>query len=214
MKLDALIAERANDGPSQSPKSSPAIKPEQRTTTTRMIFRKVMAVFSISARRCLTSSRPNKSAIKGRWNLYNPLAVQAAARGRQRHTSASARVLPLKQGKRARCRKQGESDEEPGSATPATEGNSPGRNQLFGESFFRRSRASLQSPFIFVLNDIPALFARLAQYFFPVTAVGAKAIPFSAKYSMLAAGIPLATDRLEYSPSILAISRAGNVFGG
>ena len=56
--------------------------------------------------------------------------------------------------------------------------------------------------------SVPAKSVRLAQYFFPVTAVGAKAIPSSAKYSTLAAGIPLATDRLEYSPSILAISRA------
>jgi hypothetical protein len=31
---------------------------------------------------------------------------------------------------------------------------------------------------------------------FPVTAVGAKAIPFSAKYSTLAAGIPLATRQI------------------
>ena len=65
-----------------------------------------------------------------------------------------------------------------------------------------------------MLNDIPRSSLRLAQYFFPVTAVGAKAIPSSAKYSTLAAGIPLATDRLEYSRSILAISRAAEVFRG
>jgi len=33
MKLDALIAARAKDGPSQSPKSSPAIRPEQSSAT-------------------------------------------------------------------------------------------------------------------------------------------------------------------------------------
>src|SRR5213592_4054850 len=59
----------------------------------------------------------------------------------------------------------------------------------------------------------PGKLVRLAQYFFPSTAPGAKAMPSSAKYSTLAAGIPFATERLEYSPSILAISRAAEASG-
>src|SRR6266480_2184346 len=45
MKLGAFIAERANDGPSQSPKSSPAIRPEERTATTLVVVRSFMAIF-------------------------------------------------------------------------------------------------------------------------------------------------------------------------
>ena len=54
---------------------------------------------------------------------------------------------------------------------------------------------------------------RPAQYFFPFTAPGAKAMPSSAKYSTLAAAIPFAIERLEYSPSIFAISRAAEASG-
>jgi hypothetical protein len=62
--------------------------------------------------------------------------------------------------------------------------------------------------------SVPGKLVRLAQYFFPFTTVGAKAIPASAKYSALAAGIPLTTDRLEYSLSRLAISLATEMFRG
>src|SRR5438309_2299647 len=59
----------------------------------------------------------------------------------------------------------------------------------------------------------PGKSVRPAQYFFPFTAPGAKAMPPSAKYSTLAAGIPFAIERLEYSPSIFAISRASEASG-
>src|SRR5437764_13923260 len=61
--------------------------------------------------------------------------------------------------------------------------------------------------------SMPEKSVRPAQYFFPFTAPGGKAMPSSAKYSTLAAGISFATERLEYSPSILAISRAAEASG-
>src|SRR5438046_10017146 len=61
--------------------------------------------------------------------------------------------------------------------------------------------------------SMPGKSVRPAQYFFPFTAPGAKAMLSSAKYSTLATGIPFATERLEYSPSILAISRAAEASG-
>src|SRR5438046_10149647 len=61
--------------------------------------------------------------------------------------------------------------------------------------------------------SVPGKLVRPAQYFFPSTGPGAKATPCSAKYSTLAAGIPFATERLEYSPSIFAISREAEASG-
>jgi len=62
--------------------------------------------------------------------------------------------------------------------------------------------------------SVPEKSVRPAQYFFPLTAPGAKATPCSAKYSTLAAGIPFATESLEYSPLIFAISRAAEKSAG
>src|SRR5213592_2591146 len=80
MKLEALIAARAKDGPNQSPKSSPAMRPEQRTATTEAIrfmlycFESRLLSMSTRCDRGLTrrsSAAASESAAGNVWKHFN-----------------------------------------------------------------------------------------------------------------------------------------------
>src|SRR5438132_2974814 len=69
MKREALMAARAKDGPNQSPKSSPAMRPEKRTATTETM--RFMPYFFeprllLMSRRCDCGSNENKMSDGGR----------------------------------------------------------------------------------------------------------------------------------------------------